>query len=162
MLGGPIANEQTLKGIEDQIMIASKTNKQNEINFNNLRGFTINLYDGYMNNLNVIVDISGIMLQYTELINVLMKYLDELKATSFNITPEKLSFLQAQTQSYMARMNKFFNEDHAKLIQRFEAHNINTEELINVKRGYNQQSGLQDDMIRNAGKKGGQYKRKGT
>lgn len=143
--GPDVPRQNSLEELEREMRSSIKTNKEKEAKFNELKVFTLNLYDGYMNNLNVMVDISGIMLQYSEFIEIIMKYLDELKSTSFEIKPEQLSFLQNKASQYMEKIRKFFDQDHSKLVKTFKRNNIDPRDLEKVQENYNRQySAIQD------------------
>jgi hypothetical protein len=88
---------------------------------------------GYITNLNIIVDISKLLLEHKKFMEELSKSLEELNSdiTNFNVNPDEIKKLTGITSYNIDKITNFFSKDLAEIKDLFSRKN-DTSSLANI------------------------------
>ena len=88
---------------------------------------------GYITNLNIIVDISKLLLEHKKFMEELSKSLEELNSdiTNFNVNPDEIKKLTGITSYNIDKITSFFSKDLAEIKDLFSRKN-DTSSLANI------------------------------
>lgn len=88
---------------------------------------------GYITNLNIIVDISKLLLEHKKFMDELSKSLEELNSdiTNFNVNPDEIKKLAGITSYNIDKITNFFSKDLNEIKELFSRKN-DTSSLANI------------------------------
>jgi hypothetical protein len=103
---------QKLKELENKIDHTKKLAKSYNVKFQELARFNKQLTEGYIKNVNVIVDIGSLLNVYNSVFATLMNVIKEFDTElSKDIDPAQIAHIQALTERSLGRVSDFFHKD---------------------------------------------------
>lgn len=121
-----------LESVKGKIQQTSKKYRDELTKYREIAAFNQQLSNGYVRNLEAMVDVSRIMNYYIEIFNVLRDEFDKNeKVLGASLTNVDISYLEKLTKSKMDELNTKFMNESEKLKKLYSQHGKN-EELARV------------------------------